>query len=86
MVGWSLIVALPSLRVDLPRDELETIARIGDLFVQRGGELGKQIAMFAGSRFGIEMQLCDLAGEEGVALGREVGDVALGVLDLAGDA
>jgi hypothetical protein len=32
------------------------------------------------------MKLCDLAREQGLALGFEVGDVALGVADLAGDA
>ncbi len=42
--------------------------------------------MFAGGGFGVEVELGEFAGEERVAFGVEVGDVALGVLDLAGDA
>jgi hypothetical protein len=74
------------LCVDLSVNELETIFCIGDLLAKAGGELGEEVAVFAGGGFGVEVQLGDFAGEQCVLLCIKGGDVALGVLDLAGDA
>jgi hypothetical protein len=71
---------------DLAVDELEAAPSIGDLLAEAGGELGEEVAVFTDGGFGIEVQLGDLAGEQGVLLSIEFGDVALGVLDLARDA
>ena len=65
---------------------LEAAPGIGDLLAEARGELGEQVAVFAGGGFGVEVQLSDFAGEQRVPLGIEGGDVALGVLDLARDA
>jgi hypothetical protein len=75
-----------ALSVDLPVDELETVTGVGDLLAQGGGELGEQIAVLAGSGFGIEMQLRYFAREQGTALRIEIRNIALGVSDLPGDA
>jgi hypothetical protein len=71
---------------DLAVDELEAAPGICDLLAEAGGELGEEVAVFAGGGFGIEVQLGDFAGEQRVPLGIEGGDVALGVPDLARDA
>src|SRR2546429_8803617 len=63
-----------------------SILRIGDLLAEIGCKLGEEVAVLSRSGFGVEMKLGDLAGEQGVSLGLEVGDVALGVLNLARDA
>lgn len=68
---------------DLPIDEVETAFGIGDLLAQADGELGEEIAVIACGGLGIAVQLADFAGEQGVALGVESGDVALGMTDLA---
>ena len=75
-----------SVGADLAVDELEAALGIGDLLAQAGGEFGQQIAVFASGGFGVEVQLGEFAGEQGMPLGVEGGDVALGVLDLARDA
>jgi hypothetical protein len=67
-------------------DELEAAPGIGDLLTEAGGKFGKQLAVFAGSGFSVEVQLGDLAGEQCALLGIKGGDVALGVLDLASNA
>jgi hypothetical protein len=41
--------------VDLSVDEFETSLGVGDLFAEAGGELGQQVAVFAGSSFGVEV-------------------------------
>jgi hypothetical protein len=71
---------------DLAVDELEVALGIGDLLAEAGGELGEEVAVFAGDGLGVAVQLGDFAGEQRVSLGVEGGDVALGVLDLACDA
>ncbi len=71
---------------DLAVDELEAALGVGDLLAEVGGEFGEEVAVLAGSGFGIEVELGDFAGEQRVPLGVEGGDVALGVVDLACDA
>lgn len=71
---------------DLAVDKLEAALCIGDLLVKSCCEFGKQVAVFAGCRLGVEMQMSDVAGEQCVLLCGEGGDVALGVADLAANA
>jgi hypothetical protein len=71
---------------NLAVDEPEAALGIGDLLAEAGCELGEEVAMFAGSGFGVELQLADFAAEQRVPLDVEGGDIALGVLDLASDA
>jgi hypothetical protein len=71
---------------DLAVDQLEATLGINDLFAEAGGELGKEVAMFAGGGFSVEVQLGNLAGEQHVPLGLKGNDVALCVLNLARDA
>jgi len=70
---------------DLSVDELEAALGVGNVLAETGGELGEQVAVFAGGGFGVQVQLGDLAGEQRLPLGIEGGDVALGVLNLACD-
>jgi hypothetical protein len=71
---------------DLAVDEFEAALGIGDLIAEAGGKLSEQVTMLAGCGFSIKVQLSYLASEQCVALGIERGNVALRVLDLAGDA
>ena len=71
---------------DLAVDKLEATVCIGDLLAESCCEFGEQVAMFAGGRLSIEMQMSDVAGEQCVLLCVERGDVALGVADLAANA
>jgi hypothetical protein len=71
---------------DLAVDEVEAALGLGDLFAEAGGKFGKEVAVFAGCGFGVAVQLGYLAREQGVLLGIEGSDIALGVLHLARDA
>lgn len=74
------------MRTDLAVDEFEAVLRIGDLLAQAGGEFGEEVAVCACGGFGVEVEMGDVAREQRVPLGIEDGDIAFGVLDLAGDA
>jgi hypothetical protein len=74
------------MSTNLAVDKLEPALRLGDLLTESSSQLGKQVTMFAGSGFGIEVQLGDIAGQQRVPLGIEGSDVALSVLDLPRDA
>jgi hypothetical protein len=74
------------MSADLAVDKLEAEPSIGDLLAEAGNEFGEKVAVFAGSCFGVEVQLGDLSSEQRVPLGIERGDIALGVLYLARDA
>src|SRR5580692_8344178 len=85
-LALSSMGALSSKTADLAVDKLEAALGIGDLLAEAGGKLGEEIAVFAGGRFGVEVQLRDVPSEQRVPLSIEGGDVAFGVLDLARDA
>jgi hypothetical protein len=74
------------MSADLAVDKLEAVPGIGDLLAEAGSEFGKEIAVFAGSCFGVEVQLGEFPGEQRAPLSVESGYVALGVLNLARDA
>jgi hypothetical protein len=67
-------------------DELEAALGVGNLFAEAGGELGEEVAVFAGGGFSVAVQLGDFASEQRVPLCVEGADVTLGVLDLTRDA
>ncbi len=74
------------MRADLPIDKLEAAPSVGDLLAKARGELGKEIAVFAGGGFGVEVQLGNLSCQQRAARGIERANITLGVLDLARDA
>jgi hypothetical protein len=47
--------------VELAVYKLEAVFGIGDLLAEIGGELGEEVAVFAGGGFGVEVQLGYLA-------------------------
>jgi hypothetical protein len=71
---------------DLAVDECKAVPGIGNLLAETGGKLGKEVAVFAGGGFGVEVQLGDFTGEQRVPLSIQRSDIAFGVLDLARDA
>jgi hypothetical protein len=60
------------MRADLPVDKLEPAPGIGDLLAEAGGKLSKEIAMFARSSFGVEVQLRNFTGKQHVPFGIKV--------------
>ena len=52
---------LSSMGADLAVDEVEAMLGVGDLLVERLGELGEEVAIFVCGGFGIALQLADFA-------------------------
>src|ERR1700722_7705051 len=63
-LGLSSIAALSSMSADLAVDKLEAEPGIGDLLAEAGNEFGEEVAVFAGSGLGVEVQLGDLSSEQ----------------------
>jgi Na+-transporting NADH:ubiquinone oxidoreductase subunit NqrA len=71
---------------DLAVNEFEAAGGFGDLITKAGGELGEEIAMFECGGFGVLAELADIAGEQGLLLTVEGGEVAVSVKELTVDA